>query len=165
MTWVYMSIMQGFYPDMVEYFNTMSHLFAFLSIKYSEELPKGTLLSQLIERGIGFADNDPANTPQVRIAAMSLLNEIWLTFPIYIEKQSSYANPIQHVYKKNSRERIRSVRIVTAVCMFKLLDKFSSEKNPSAPAILKSLIFSLVESPQDHTVRELYLTNFQYLFE
>ena len=49
--------------------------------------------------------------------------------------------------------------------MFKLLDKFSSEKNPSAPAILKSLIFSLVESPQDQTVRELYLYNFQYLFE
>ena len=45
MTWVYMSIMQGFYPDMVEYFNTMSHLFAFFAIKYSEDLPKGTLLS------------------------------------------------------------------------------------------------------------------------
>lgn len=59
MTWVYMSIMQGFYPDMVEYFNTMAHLFAFLAIKYSEDLTKGTLLSQLIERGIGFADNDP----------------------------------------------------------------------------------------------------------
>jgi hypothetical protein len=63
MTWVYMGIMQGFYPDMVEYFNTMSHLFGFLSIKYSQELPKGTLLSQLIERGIGYADNDPVNTP------------------------------------------------------------------------------------------------------
>ena len=49
--------------------------------------------------------------------------------------------------------------------MFKLLDKFSAEKNPSAPAILKTLVFSLVESPQDQTVRELYLTNFQYLFE
>ena len=49
--------------------------------------------------------------------------------------------------------------------MFKLLDKFSAEKNASAPAIYKSLIFSLVESPWDQTVRELYLTNFQYLFE
>jgi|TARA_B110000285_G_C15100268_1_gene604581 hypothetical protein len=48
--------------------------------------------------------------------------------------------------------------------MFKLLDKFSAEKNPSAPAIYKALIFSLVESPVDQTVRELFLTNFQYLF-
>ena len=48
--------------------------------------------------------------------------------------------------------------------MFKLLDKFSAEKNPSAPAIYKALIFSLVESLIDQTVRELFLTNFQYLF-
>jgi hypothetical protein len=101
----------------------------------------------------------------VRIAALGLINEIWLSFPVYIQKQSQYANPIQHVYKKNARDKTRSVRLVTAVCMFQLLDKFSAEKNPSAPAIYKALIFSLVESPQDQTVRELFLTNFQYLFE
>ena len=49
--------------------------------------------------------------------------------------------------------------------MFKLLDKFSEEKNMSAPTIYKQLIFSLIESPQDQTIRELYLTNFQYLYE
>ena len=49
--------------------------------------------------------------------------------------------------------------------MFKLLDKFSAEKNQSAPAIYKTLIFSLVESPQDQTTRELFLTNFQELFQ
>ena len=49
--------------------------------------------------------------------------------------------------------------------MFKLLDKFSVEKNSAAPGLYKSLILSLVESPQDQTVRELYLTNFKYLFE
>ena len=69
------------------------------------------------------------------------------------------------MFKKNSRDRIRSVRIVTATLMFKLLDKFSLEKNSAAPSLYKSLIFSLVESPQDQTVRELYLSNFQYLFE
>ena len=101
----------------------------------------------------------------MRIAALSLLTEIWLNFSQYIESKNEFSHPIQHVYKKNSRERIRSLKIVTAVCMFKLLDKFSAEKNASAPAIYKSLIFSLVESPWDQTVRELYLTNFQYLFE
>lgn len=49
--------------------------------------------------------------------------------------------------------------------MFKLLDKFSAEKYPAAPSLYKQLIFSLVESPHEPTVRELYLTNFQYLFE
>jgi len=49
--------------------------------------------------------------------------------------------------------------------MFKLLDKFSAEKNQAAPSIYKTLIFSLVENPKDQTTRELFLTNFQYLFE
>jgi len=71
---------------------------------------------------------------------------------------------IQQIYKKNSKDRTRSVRLVTAVNMFNLLDKFSGEKNASAPALYKSLIFSLVENPIDETVRELYLTNFSQLF-
>jgi hypothetical protein len=57
------------------------------------------------------------------------------------------------------------VRVVAAVQMFKLLDKFSIDKNSAAPSIYKTLIFSLVESPQDQTVRELFLTNFAYLFK
>lgn len=35
MTWVYMNTLQGFYPDLVEYFNTIALLFPFLSMKYS----------------------------------------------------------------------------------------------------------------------------------
>lgn len=35
MTWVYMNTLQNFYPDYVEYFNTIALLFPFLSIKYS----------------------------------------------------------------------------------------------------------------------------------
>jgi len=53
------------------------------------------------------------------------------------------------VYKKNVRDRVRSLRMVTATHMFILLDKFSLEKNAAAPSIYKTLIFSLVESPQD----------------
>ena len=49
--------------------------------------------------------------------------------------------------------------------MFRLLDKFSVEKNAAAPGIYKTLIFSIVENPEDQTVRELYLANFQSLFE
>lgn len=45
------------------------------------------------------------------------------------------------------RDRVRAVRLVTAVQMFKLLDKFSVEKNSAAPSIYKTLIFSMVESP------------------
>jgi hypothetical protein len=49
--------------------------------------------------------------------------------------------------------------------MFRLLDKFAIEKNISAPLIYKSLIFTMVESCHDQTLREHYLSNFTYLFE
>lgn len=42
---------------------------------------------------------------------------------------------------------MRSIRIVAVAQTFKLLDKFSAEKNMSAPTLYKQLIFSLVESP------------------
>jgi len=73
-------------------------------------------------------------------------------------------NPIQLVFKKNSRDRARPVRLVTAACMFKLLDKFSEEKNSAAPIIYKALIFAIIESPEEQTVREMYLLNFTQLF-
>ena len=49
--------------------------------------------------------------------------------------------------------------------MFRLLDKFAEEKNPSAPSLYKALIFSLIENPADILLREHYFQNFTYLFE
>ena len=106
-----------------------------------------------------------SNTPQVRIAAISLLTELWLSQANFIEKQNTHVNQLQQIYQRSSRDKQRSVRIVACTQMFKLLDKFATDKNLSAPTIYKGLIFSLVESPQDQTIRELYLTNFQYLYE
>jgi hypothetical protein len=57
------------------------------------------------------------------------------------------------------------LRIVTAAAAFKLLSKFSAERNPSAPQIYKALIFAIVENPFEQTVREFYLRNFQAIFE
>ena len=48
--------------------------------------------------------------------------------------------------------------------MFKLLDKFAANKYVSAPTLFKALIFSLVENPNDQTVREMFLVNFSDLF-
>jgi len=55
--------------------------------------------------------------------------------------------------------------MVTTALMFRLLDKFAGEKNGSAPSLFKTLIFSLVESPHDQTIRELFLINFSTLFD
>ena len=83
-----------------------------------------------------------------------------MLYTAFIDQNDNFLNSIQHVYKKNVRDKSIGVRLVTIVHMFKLLDKFSVEKNASAPALFKTLIFSLVESPQEQTVRELLLVNF-----
>ena len=93
----------------------MNQLFPFINARYSSQLSTeaggGSLLVKLLEMCIRMADNDPNNAPQVRIAALGLLTEIWLAYPTYIQNNELLSNPIQHVFKKNARDRIRSVRI------------------------------------------------------
>jgi hypothetical protein len=55
--------------------------------------------------------------------------------------------------------------LISIAQFFRILDKFSFTKNPSAPLLYKTLVFSLVESPNDLTIRELMYHNFMNLFE
>jgi hypothetical protein len=67
--------------------------------------------------------------------------------------------------KRGARDKYRPIRIVAVCELFRLLDKFSEERNTAAPSIYKTLIFSLVENPGDSNVRFLYYSNFTSLFE
>ena len=67
--------------------------------------------------------------------------------------------------KRASRDKHKPLRMIALVVMFKLLDKFAEDKNSSAPAIYKTLIFSMVENPNDSVIRELYYINFTSLFD
>lgn len=60
MAWVYLTAMEGFYPSLVEYFDTLNHLWPFLAQQYPKELLEGrSLLRALIEKSIRFSDSDP----------------------------------------------------------------------------------------------------------
>jgi|LauGreDrversion4_2_1035121.scaffolds.fasta_scaffold67468_2 hypothetical protein len=96
---------------------------------------------------------------------MTLLTEIWISFTEYIDKKADRVNFIQNIFKKCARDRLRGLRIVTVSLMFRILDKFAEEKNGSAPALYKSLIFSLIENPNDIQIREHYFSNFIFLFD
>lgn len=56
---------------------------------------------------------------------------------------------MMQAFQRNSRDKEKSLRIVAVASMFKLLDKFSTEKYVAAPALYKQLIFSLVENPHE----------------
>ena len=74
-------------------------------------------------------------------------------------------NTLLFMLKRAIRERAKSIRIASVAYLFKLLDKLSSTKNKSAPLIYKTLIFSLIENPNDPTIREMYFSNFKELFQ
>lgn len=65
----------------------------------------------------------------MRISSLSLLSEIWLTYSSFIDSNQSYLSSIQQAYQKGVRDKVRTIRIVAAAQMFKLLEKFSEEKN------------------------------------
>lgn len=58
--------------------------------------------------------------------------------------------------KRGAREKYRPMRTVCVSQLFRLLDKFSEEKNSNAPGIYKTLIFSLCENPVDSILRLMY---------
>lgn len=126
---------------------------------------QGNLLGLIIEKCVRYADQDPSNTNEARNSALGLLTEVWLSYTSFIDNNENFLNSVQHVYKKNIRDKNPAIRMVTIAHVFKLLDKLAGEKNSSAPALFKTLIFSLVESPEEQTIREMFLVNFQVLFE
>jgi len=55
------------------------------------------------------------------------------------------------------------MRLVALNFLFKLLDLFSKERNPFAPIIYKTIVFSLVENHSDFQTREFVMANFTKL--
>ena len=111
------------------------------------------------------AENDKhGDNLNERIMALALLSEIWYLFTEYVDSKEEMANTLLFMLKRAIRERAKSIRLTSVAYLFKLLDKLSSTKNRSAPLIYKTLIFSLIENPNDPTIREMYFSNFRELF-
>jgi len=87
------------------------------------------------------------------------MTEIWINFTQFIGTNER-ANTILYMFKRVSRELNTSIRISSAVFLFKLLEIFAIQRNPSAPIIYKMLVFNIVENPTNLTIRELYFWNF-----
>lgn len=109
------------------------------------------------------AENDGMHTLQERITALALMTEVWLHFSDHVGEVEDCANTIIYMLKKACREQSRMIKLTTAGMLFKLLDSFSRTRNVSAPLIYKTLVFNIVESPGDLTLREFYFTNFTEL--
>jgi len=127
----------------------INDIFPFLVIHSNKEVKESGILDFWVDMCLELGGLDTQNTAEEKIAAMTLLAEIWISYTEYVDRKPDRVNFIQSIFKKSARDRLRGLRIVTVSLMFRILDKFAEDKNTSAPALYKSLIFSLIENPTD----------------
>ena len=58
-----------------------------------------------------------------------------------MDNQSSLDFIIQQTFSKSLRDPNRNNRLIAVVCTFNMIEKFSKERNKSAPILYKMIIF------------------------
>lgn len=148
-----------------EYIQIITEIIAQLKKTKEDEVIESGLIDYWLDLTAREAENDGVHTQNERIASLALMTEIWLNFSDHIGEVEDRANTIVFMLKRACREPSRMSKLTTAAMLFKLLDNFSRTRNVSAPFIYKTLVFNIVESPGDLTLREFYLANFTELFK
>lgn len=87
-----------------------------------------------------------------------------MLFTDYVDDKEAVTDTLIFVFKRMVSERTKSIRILSIAYLFKVLEKLIEMKKKAALTLYRTLIFSLVESPYDPTIRELYMANFSELF-
>ena len=158
--------MRNFLADKAFYFDFVQDMFYSIidtSISRDSFVNSG-LLDYWIELALRQADFDGRNSSSERISALAFLVEVWAHYSGKIEEREEVATALLKVLKKACRDRVKNLRVVGIVSLFKLLDVFSAERNKYAPTVYKTLTFLVVENHNDSETREFMLRNFTSLF-
>ena len=110
------------------------------------------------------AENDFKVQNREKVLAISLLTEIWLLFTDYVDDKDEVRNTLIFVFERTLSERTKTIRLLSIAYLSKVLEKLITMKKKAALTLYRALIFSLVETPYDPTIRELFMTNFGDLF-
>ena len=161
---IYKEEIQNHVKSGFEYLEVVGDILPFLAQVSKEKAINCGLIDYLVDLCSREAENDSKIQTGEKLIALALLADIWYNFTEYVDNKDDMSNTILFVMKRAVRERHKSIRLSSIAYLFRLLDKLSETKNKSAPMIYKTLIFSLVENPNDPTIREIYLTNFKELF-
>ena len=90
--------------------------------------------------------SSPSFTLEVRMAAVCLVSEIWLSFSEWIEKKKEMSGDILSSLKKASRDKDVSLQLVAIGNLVNILECFAVDHNNFAPYVYKTLIILLVVS-------------------
>ena len=135
----------------------------------SEMMPEKATESGLVDFWLDLCSREAENDFKVqnreKVLAISMLAELWLLFTDYVDDREEVTNTLIFVFKRTVSERNKSIRLISIAYLFKVLEKLIELKKKAALTLYRTLIFSLVESPFDPTIRELYFANFSELFK
>lgn len=87
------------------------------------------MVDHWIEMCTREAEQDTGSNTETRIAAVTLLCELWINFTSYVDSKESLQSAIIYMMKRVLRDRQRSLRMVAIALFFKILDKFSETRN------------------------------------
>ena len=128
---------------------------------FADEFEKNNLKGFFLEYILEVSRSPNINE---RIKTSLFLAEIWINFSIYFNSEEENYR-ILSIFKSLYKDNNYLVQY-TAICqLFRVLLIFSSERNSFVPIIYKSLIFNFIEYHHDLSLRELMISNFQYLFK
>ncbi|CAG9312103.1 unnamed protein product [Blepharisma stoltei] len=149
-------------PESIHYLTTMNEFLPSLcEIRAAkQEIVTAGIVDFWMEFGLREADADNRRPPDVRLAALNFVCDIWIYLPTTIELHEEFASSILTSIKRGARDKYRILKFGCLGKLFHLLDAFTAERNPYAPIIYKTLTFSLVENYDDPLVREFILANF-----
>jgi hypothetical protein len=117
-----------------------------------------------IELGLRESEPDMGKNASTRTAALGLLAELWIRFPIRVEENDDLSASILANLKRGMRDKSTLLQTACIAHLFHLLECFSEERNMFAPIVYKSLTFALVENHSDVELRETFLQNFAETF-
>ena len=147
---LFSTYLREYYSDEVKYWEMLTSFLP--SIVSNESFKEET--SEFIQSKVEEISNEfeGYNTEMLRSATSTFLFELWNSWEEIISKDQS--SQIMNILKYLARCDERAVQYCAIAQMFKLLDLFTSSKNPAAPVLYKALIFIMIDNHKDDTTRQ-----------
>lgn len=135
-----------------------------LFLQNRKEEPMEEIIQFWLNSSCREAENDGKRQNEERAVALSVLNELWVYFPNYVEAKDEMANGILTVLKRAVRDKNQALQIFGLSLIFNLFDKFAEEKRKYAPVIYKAIVFSLVENHKSLEIHQFIMGNLQAIY-
>ena len=125
--------------------------------EFSKNNLKGFFLEYILE---------VSRSPNIneRIKSALFLSEIWINFSIYLDSEDENYR-ILSIFKSLYKDSNHLVQYSSICQLFRVLLVFTSERNSFVPVLFKCLIFDFIEYHHDLSIRELMISNFNFLFK